>query len=105
MVVKPYYTTIKETKYSAYAELKRHLLDDTCCQALQPHDFESNMLTNRRDTGFGTGCSCIQKINILSRIMDGAHSQNIPLFITFVDFKILFDSIDRDILFDIVQHY
>ena len=37
--------------------------------------------------------------------MDGAFSQNIPLFITFVDFKKAFDSIDRDIMFAILQHY
>ena len=37
--------------------------------------------------------------------MDGAFSQNIPLFITFVDFKKAFDSIDRDMMFAILQHY
>ena len=37
--------------------------------------------------------------------MDGAFSQNIPLFITFVDFKKAFHSIDRDMMFAILQHY
>ena len=37
--------------------------------------------------------------------MDGAHSQNIPLFITFVDFKKAFDSIDRAMMFTILRHY
>ena len=36
--------------------------------------------------------------------MDGAFSQNIPLFITFVDFKKAFDSIDRDMIFAILTN-
>ena len=37
--------------------------------------------------------------------MDGAHSQNSPLFIDFVDFKKAFDSINQDMMFAILQHY
>ena len=37
--------------------------------------------------------------------MVGAHSQNIPLFITSFDFKKALDSIDRDMMFSILQHY
>jgi len=37
--------------------------------------------------------------------MDGAFNNDIPLFITFVDFKKAFDSIDRDMMFAILLHY
>jgi hypothetical protein len=37
--------------------------------------------------------------------MDGAYNNDIPLFITFVDFKKAFDSIDRDMMFAILLHY
>ena len=50
MDIKPYYTTSKERKHPANDALERHLLDVTCCQALQPYDLESYPLTNRRDT-------------------------------------------------------
>ena len=44
-----YYTITKELKSPANAALERHLLDVTCSQDLQPHKFESNPLTNRRN--------------------------------------------------------
>ena len=62
-------------------------------------------ILRKSQAGFRTGRSCIQQIHILRRIMDGAFSQKIPLFITFVDFKKAFDSIDRDMMFAILQHY
>ena len=42
-------------------------------------------ILRKNQAGFRTGRSCIQKIDILRPIMDGAYSQNIPLFITLVD--------------------
>ena len=50
MDIKPYYNITKERKSPANAELERHLLDVTCCQAIQPLDFKSNPLTNRCNT-------------------------------------------------------
>ena len=50
MIIKPYHTTTKKRKPPANDELERHLLDVTCCQALQPDDLESYPLTNRCDT-------------------------------------------------------
>ena len=62
-------------------------------------------LLRNNQAGFRTGRSCIQQIHILRRIMDGAYSNDIPLFITFIDFKKAFDSIDRDMMFAILLHY
>lgn len=62
-------------------------------------------LLRRNQAGFRTGRSCIQQIHILRRIMDGAYSNAIPLFITFIDFKKAFDSIDRAMMFAILRHY
>ena len=56
-------------------------------------------ILRKNQDGFRTGCNCIQHIHTLKRIMDGAHSQNILLFITFVYFKKAFDSIYRDMMF------
>ena len=54
-------------------------------------------ILRKNQAGFRTGRSCIQQIHILRIIMEGAFSQNIPLFITFVDFKTA--------MFAILQHY
>ena len=62
-------------------------------------------LLRKSQAGFRTGRSCVQQIHILRRIMDGAYTEAIPLFITFVDFKKAFDSIDREMMFSILQHY
>ena len=37
--------------------------------------------------------------------MEGASYQKIPLYITFVDFMKVFDSIDREMMFSILRHY
>ncbi|MBI3246239.1 MAG: hypothetical protein HYZ50_07010 [Deltaproteobacteria bacterium] len=62
-------------------------------------------LLRKSQAGFRVGRSCIQQIHILRRIIEGAESGKIPLFITFVDFKKAFDSIDRDMMFAILRHY
>jgi hypothetical protein len=62
-------------------------------------------LLRKNQAGFRTGRSCIQQIHILRRIMDGANIDATPLFITFIDFKKAFDSVDRDMMFAILRHY
>ena len=42
---------------------------------------------------------------MLRRIIEGACSEDIQLFITFIDFKKAFDSIDREMMFAILRHY
>ena len=48
--IRSYYTITKQRKSPAYAELNRHLVDVTGCQAIQPLDFKLNTLNNRRNT-------------------------------------------------------
>ncbi len=62
-------------------------------------------LLRRNQAGFRTERSCVQQIHILRRIIDGAYSEGKPLFLTFLDFKKTFDSIDRDMMFAILRHY
>ena len=62
-------------------------------------------ILRKNQARFRTGRSCIQQINILRRIIDGAIIQDIPLFITFIDFKKAFDSINRKMMFAILRHY
>jgi hypothetical protein len=59
----------------------------------------------RNQAGFRVGRSCVQQIHILRRIMEGAGAQQIPLYITFIDFMKAFDSIDREMMFSILRHY
>ena len=46
-----------------------------------------------------------QQINILRRIIECAEIDQEALFITFVDFKKAFDSIDGDMMLAILRHY
>ena len=60
-------------------------------------------ILKKKLAGFRTGRSYIPQIHILRRIMNGAYSEKISLFIPFVDFKKAFDSIDRAMLFAILR--
>ena len=62
-------------------------------------------ILRKNQAGFRKGRSCIQKIHILRRIIEGAEYEKIPLYITFIDFKKAFDSIDRNMMFAILRHY
>jgi len=55
--------------------------------------------------GFRPGRSCAQQIHILRRIMEGFQDYQLPLTVTFIDFKKAFDSINRKVMFAILRHY
>ena len=104
MDIKLYYTITKERKFLANAELERHMLDVFLLYnrlILNRISSRIDAILRKNQAGFRNIRSCIQQIYILRRIMDGDFSQNMPLFITFVDFQNPFDSIDRDMMFAI----
>ena len=56
--------------------------------------------------GFRPGRSCAQQIHILRRVMEGFKEYQLPLTVTFVDFKKAFDSsINRSVMFAVLCHY
>ncbi|XP_078617621.1 uncharacterized protein LOC144885572 [Branchiostoma floridae x Branchiostoma japonicum] len=55
--------------------------------------------------GFRRGRSCAQQTHILRRIMEAYQTHQLPLVITFIDFKKAFDSIDRKVMLAVLRHY
>ena len=55
--------------------------------------------------GFRRGKSCTEQIHIIRRILEQYHQKNIPTFMTFIDFKKAFYSINRDTIWKILRHY
>jgi len=62
-------------------------------------------ILRRNQAGFRPGRSCAQQTHILRRIIESFQSYQLPLTITFIDFKKAFDSINRKVMFSILRHY
>ena len=62
-------------------------------------------ILRKNQAGFRPGRSCSQQIHILRRIIEAFGSYQLPLIITFIDFKKAFDSINRSVMFSILRHY
>ena len=62
-------------------------------------------ILRKNQAGFRPGRSCAQQIHILRRIMEGYQNYQLPLTITFIDFKKAFESIDREVRFAVLRHY
>ena len=54
--------------------------------------------------GFRRGKNCTEKIHI-RRILEQYHQKNIPTFMTVIDFRKAFDSINRETMWKILRHY
>ena len=62
-------------------------------------------ILRKNQAGFRKGRSCAQQTHILRRIMEGFQSKQLPLCVTFIDYKKAFDSIDRKVMFAVLRHY
>ena len=69
---------------------------------IRPH---VDPLLRKNQAGFRPGRSCAQQIHILRRIMEGFQEYQLPLTVTFVDFKKAFDSINRSMMFSVLRNY
>ena len=69
---------------------------------IRPH---VDPLLRSNQAGFRPGRSCAQQIHILRRVMEGFNEYQLPLTVTFVDFKKAFDSINRSVMFAVLRHY
>ena len=66
-------------------------------------DHVDRNILRRNHAGVRPGKSCAQRFHMLRRIIEAFESQQHPL--TFIDFKKVFDSINRNVMFAVLRHY
>ena len=66
---------------------------------------EVDPILRKNQAGFRPGRSCAQQIHILRRVLEGFRDYQVPLVVTFIDFKKAFDSINRKVMFAVLRHY
>ena len=103
---------------SLYLYLRKETLDDQLpwnillvnqCEDEQQDPIQQNQgpcgsdLQNQ--AGFRPGRSCAQKIHIFTRMMKVFQDYQLPLTITFIDFKKAFYSVDKKVMFAVLRHY
>ena len=66
---------------------------------------EVDPILRTNQAGFRPGRSCAQQVHILRRDLEGFRDYQLPLVVTFIDFKRAFDSINRKVMFAVLRHY
>ena len=61
-------------------------------------------ILRQNQPGFRRGKSCGNQIHVICSLLEGPNDKQLPIYITFVDFKKAFDSINREIMFKILRH-
>lgn len=74
------------------------ILHDRLAGVLEP-------LLRKEQAGFRPHRSCVEHINTLRIIVEQSVEFKAPLYLLFVDFKQAFDSVDRDMMWKILQSY